>query len=874
MNPKLKILNKDVIILLVLIVLIALVYSHSLADDFVGDEFNLGDPVIGPAYKRQGGIAAAFDQTNYFAVWHDYRHDDAEVYGARITPGGDILDETGLVISQDLHSQGNPDVAFDSVNYFIVFEAREFSFSDVSIRGIFIDPSGEISGTQSFEIDDGVNDQKNPVVAYGSDNYLVAWLDLRNYDPPEVPYDYDIYAALIDTAGQRVASYEIARDRIGSDKPDAAFGGGVYLIVWSDSDGNDMNIYGSRYDSTGTLLDEEPFAVCDTFADQEQPRIIYNGENFVVAWQDYRNGEESNDDIYAARVGADGQVLDPGGIAVCVSAGLQKLPALTHSGENTLIAWEDYRNDADTEADIYVSRLTAEGVVLDPGGVPSVDDLGDQKAPTLIGGGGDFLLLWESKGGDVEAVRVDSGLAPAADPFVVSKSRNFQFRPQLAFNGDNYLAVAKDYRHGGMGIYAWRIDSTGSLLDPDGIFVAAPDDSDTAVNVASDGEDFLVTWFEYSDEIRGARVSADGQLLDAEALTIAAFTAHGDSQHALAFGSQYYLVVWEDDRNFTSSYTDLYATRVGTDGQALDPDGIPVTTLEYSQTDPVVSFDGENFLVAWHNGSSTSPSGICGARVAESDGAVPDDQCIPIAAISYAQYMPSVAYGAGLYFVVYRFGYAIYGTFVETDGTVSDPWGMYIASTYEYAMQPFVTFDGQRFFVAWQDNPTGFSMDILGAFVDLEGNVSHHEGIPLSADGADEKSPALAAGAGGRLILAYSNYNDDPAQQAWSGAYRILDTTAAPTTTSTTTTTTTTTSTTTTTTTTTTAAATTMPADDDADDDVNDDADDDVNDDMNDDVDDDDDANDELNDDTTDDDLQADSNSSDDDDDSDGPCGN
>jgi len=56
------------------------------------------------------------------------------------------------------------------------------------------------------------------------------------------------------------------------------------------------------------------------------------------------------------------------------------------------------------------------------------------------------------------------------------------------------------------------------------------------------------------------------------------------------------LVVWEDVR---AGNSDIYATRVDVTGAALNPAGIPISTLATTGKTPVVEFDGTNFFTVW-----------------------------------------------------------------------------------------------------------------------------------------------------------------------------------------------------------------------------------------------------------------------------------
>src|SRR5262245_39334216 len=65
-----------------------------------------------PAPGAQERPVVAFDGTNYLVVWEDSRPVEADIYGARVTTSGQVLDDGGLPIGVASAFQVAPDVAF------------------------------------------------------------------------------------------------------------------------------------------------------------------------------------------------------------------------------------------------------------------------------------------------------------------------------------------------------------------------------------------------------------------------------------------------------------------------------------------------------------------------------------------------------------------------------------------------------------------------------------------------------------------------------------------------------------------------------------------------------------------------------------------
>jgi len=177
--------------------------------------------------------------------------------------------------------------------------------------------------------------------------------------------------------------------------PAVAFGKGVYLIVWQEGFsglGSDSNIVGLRLKADGTPMGD-PFFVCKAPGPQEAPAVAYCAGGFLVAWSDFRTGP--NADVYARLL-----PLDP------AAKGKQR------------------------------EMLIARG----PNG---------QAHPAVGSNGADqFLLVWQdfrSGGFSLRATR----LSPANGGTVLDKD-GFEVagrgeRPQVAFNGTNYLVLQKWY---------------------------------------------------------------------------------------------------------------------------------------------------------------------------------------------------------------------------------------------------------------------------------------------------------------------------------------------------------------------------------------------------------------------------------------------
>jgi len=134
----------------------------------------------------------------------------------------------------------------------------------------------------------------------------------------------------------------------------------VFFVTWQDQRGGLADIYAARVGQEGNVLDPAGIPISTLPDHQLEPAASYDGENFLVSW-----GDLASSDLFGARVDGDGIVLDAAGIPISSAAGEQAAPDIAFDGENYLVVWEDTRGG---QSDIYGARVSREGTVLDPDG--------------------------------------------------------------------------------------------------------------------------------------------------------------------------------------------------------------------------------------------------------------------------------------------------------------------------------------------------------------------------------------------------------------------------------------------------------------------------------------------------------------------------
>ncbi len=422
-----------------------------------------GNYVCGALGNQHSCCAIGDGNGGAFTAWRDDRDDgDGDIYVQKIdADGARIWNDPGVVICNDTTEQLEPCLASDTCGgFFLAWRDARNGYDDIYAQRI--DANGDtLWPADGRPICTAANTQYNPrITADGSGGAIISWADGRN------GVDYNIFVQRIDADGDTLwpangrpictaADYQYDPQILTDDL------GGAYL-AWQDSRGAHDDIYAQRVGTDGNALwQEDGLPICTASNAQMSPKLIAGNSGIIIVWEDFRDA--SSVDIYAQRVDPNGNLQEPAdGLLICGAAGDQRHPQIASDGlGGAIITWQDQRSGF--KWDIYAQQIDANGDTLMPaGGLPICTFVGDQEDPCLVSAGtAGAVIAWQDARddtGDVYAQKIFFN--PTPNITSISDVPEDQGRQAAILWSRSYL---DDAQFGGIAEYSiWRKDPGGS----------------------------------------------------------------------------------------------------------------------------------------------------------------------------------------------------------------------------------------------------------------------------------------------------------------------------------------------------------------------------------------------------------------------------
>ena len=699
--------------LFIVVLLVALSAVSCAANPVVGAETRVC-PTYDVAAGSQDGVEFATSPYGYLAVWRDSRGGNSDIFGCRLSPTGAVIDQAAIPICQHIYEQTDPAVAWNGVQYLVVWGDRRdgpehIYCSRVLWDGTVVDPQGRcVSGTTGT--------QAYPRVASDGNGWQIVWQDARGGTQ-------DIYGCKMNGDGSMGKVTGISTNSSNNEEsPDIAFNGSTFQVVWRDYRNiasTDADIYGCRVALNGIRMAGDTLVSCDGTGingiahPQSNPRICACGSTCMVVWEDYR-GDGTTCDVYGTRLSSSGTVMDLNGIAIATGTDNQELPNVAYDGSKLLVAWREHSTRI-----VRCTRMSTAGSVLDPSGkditTGAAGSNGIALCPDLSSG---FWVGWNDlsiSGNHCLNAKVPStgSFSPVAGSYISLGQEN-QPNYCVADSGTEYAVVWDQDYNGKHSILGARISYSGQLLTATPVNITGLiAGNQTQPSIAWNGSEYLVVWcgdesYDTSDlDIRGLRLTSSLAAKDASPILVCTASLPQQNPRVASNGNNF-LVAWEDSRNALAPdyFTDIYGALVSSAG-AVTAMSSAIDMYTGNQLKPAIASDHTDYYVVWEDYRSGLPL-IYGAKVT-SAGVISPSAGTKMPATSTTQTTPSICNGGGNYFVTWSDGYRIAGCRINSAGSIVDTSGINIDSGSATKSRPSVLWDGSQYQVAWEDYRSQFS---------------------------------------------------------------------------------------------------------------------------------------------------------------------
>lgn len=331
-----------------------------------------GSPVLidGKPDRQEDPVISRTSDNNYVIAWIDFTDDlDGNVYAQKINEQGQLLWQAGgkpvctllgMQIALNMEPDNNGGV------YIVWVDSRNPSKDLYAQR---IDANGNPLWTvNGIPVANGNGDEvQNTMLPDGQGGMMIGYT--HTYVGAEDLYVKrflpDGSMAWANTLTLSDAPGNQGKVRMAPIAP------GEFVFTWQDQRNEDPDIYAQKVNINGQMMWPNPFIVfgdsgTPSFSPQLNPRIVGTSDNAVViVWEDHRL-DPQNPDLFGQKISSAGNLQwNPDGIAICVAEFAQigvRMDADNSGG--CYIVWDDLRNGNAPNDDIYAQHLSASGIAL------------------------------------------------------------------------------------------------------------------------------------------------------------------------------------------------------------------------------------------------------------------------------------------------------------------------------------------------------------------------------------------------------------------------------------------------------------------------------------------------------------------------------
>lgn len=232
---------------------------------------SINSVIISSANDVQTMPEIAFGNDNYMVVWSDTRiGEDFNIYGARVSPGGIVLDLDGILIGRDSDDgQYEPSIAFTGTRFFIVWVYYSMPFA---VAGRFVNCDGTLGDT--VHIATTADEGYRTSVCFDGTNFLVVWTQ----------YPQLLMGQFVAGDGNLIGGpFTIATGVTTLGSGSLSFDGTYYTVVYTIRNIDIFEVWARQYDTSGNpvgpafIISNPANSSCDSY-------IVAGTTNYFNVW--------------------------------------------------------------------------------------------------------------------------------------------------------------------------------------------------------------------------------------------------------------------------------------------------------------------------------------------------------------------------------------------------------------------------------------------------------------------------------------------------------------------------------------------------------------------------------------------------------------
>lgn len=315
------------------------------------------------------------DGSGFLVVWSDERKGNGDIYGAKIDGEGKKTSEWVLI--EGAENSMAPSLARLGSGFLLAWFDKTPIGADV--KTIVLGADGKATGMASL-IAATSSDNPRPIVTSAFGGAALAWSDKKGTTS-------SASIAWLNSSGQlTIPAVSLGTMTAGVEFPAPAASEDKLAVFYSDARDGHLNLRATLFNDQ--LVQQQDVLVRDANDNAVNARAVWDGQQFVAAWEDLRSSESEQVDV--SRLASDGKATTPAPVPETDAEA--NWPTLAATRQGVAIAYYQFRNG---RPQIIVSYMTKGGEMVRPD-LQLSQTTGKARFPSIAYDGKSLLgVAWE-----------------------------------------------------------------------------------------------------------------------------------------------------------------------------------------------------------------------------------------------------------------------------------------------------------------------------------------------------------------------------------------------------------------------------------------------------------------------------------------------